>query len=134
MPHRPNQLWVADLTYVATWAGFAFVAFVIDVFSRNIVGWRVSNSLRTDLALDALEPALCARSPNGGCDPHRKVGSHLHARCLREITMNSRSTRSTMGRSGPCARSNRSGQTRRRPSMCRLTNRYSGDSLGRLGR
>ena len=47
---RPNQLWVSDLTYVATWRGFVYVAFVIDVFSRRIVGWRVSNSLRTDLA------------------------------------------------------------------------------------
>ena len=52
---RPNQLWVADLTYVATWRGFVYVAFVIDVFSRRIVGWRVSSSLRSDLALDALE-------------------------------------------------------------------------------
>ena len=51
---RPNQLWVADLTYVATWRGFVYVAFVIDVFSRRIVGWRVSSSLRSDLALDAL--------------------------------------------------------------------------------
>ena len=54
----PNQLWVADLTYVATWRGFASVAFVIDVFSRMIVGWRASSSLRTDLALDALEQVL----------------------------------------------------------------------------
>ncbi len=59
---RPNQLWVADLTYVATWAGFVYVAFIIDVFSRKIVGWRVSSSLRSDLALDALEQALHARS------------------------------------------------------------------------
>jgi len=59
---RPNQLWVADLTYVSTWRGMVYVAFVIDVFSRSIVGWRVSNSLRTDLALDALEQALYARS------------------------------------------------------------------------
>ena len=58
---HPNQLWVADLTYVATWAGFVYVAFVIDVFSRMIVGWRVSQSLCTDLALDALEQALWAR-------------------------------------------------------------------------
>ena len=55
---RPNQLWVADLTYVATWRGFVYVAFVIDVFSRRIVGWRASTSLRTDLALDGLEQAL----------------------------------------------------------------------------
>ncbi len=59
---RPNQLWVADLTYVATWAGFVYVAFITDVFSRKIVGWRVSNSLRSDLALDAREQALHARS------------------------------------------------------------------------
>jgi len=58
---RPNQLWVADITYVATWAGFVYVAFITDVFSRKIVGWRVSSSLRSDLALDALEQALHAR-------------------------------------------------------------------------
>ena len=57
----PNQLWVADLTYVATWASFVYVAFITDVFSRRIVGWRVSNSLRSDLALDALEQAIHAR-------------------------------------------------------------------------
>jgi putative transposase len=61
---RPNELWVADLTYVATWAGFVYVAFVVDVFSRSIVGWRVSSSLRTDLALDALEQALHVRKPH----------------------------------------------------------------------
>lgn len=58
---RPNELWVADLTYVATWRGFAYVAFVIDAYSRAIVGWRVSYSLRTSLALDALEQALYDR-------------------------------------------------------------------------
>lgn len=58
---RPNELWVADLTFVATWRGFVFVAFIIDVFARMIVGWRVSNSLGTDLALEALEQALWAR-------------------------------------------------------------------------
>ena len=55
---RPNSLWVAYVTYVTTWAGFVYVAFVIDAFARRIVGWRVSNSLRTDLALDALKQAL----------------------------------------------------------------------------
>lgn len=58
---RPNELWVADLTYVATWRGFVYVAFVIDVYARRIVGWRVCSSLRTDIALDALEQALYAR-------------------------------------------------------------------------
>jgi putative transposase len=57
----PNRLWVADLTYVRTWSGFCYVAFIIDVYSRRIVGWRVSTSLRTDLALDALEMAIWAR-------------------------------------------------------------------------
>jgi transposase InsO family protein len=61
---RPNELWVADLTYVATWHGFVYVAFVIDVFARRIVGWRVSSSLRTDLALDALEQALYQHPPS----------------------------------------------------------------------
>jgi putative transposase len=55
---RPNALWVADLTYVATWRGFVYVAFVIDAFARRIVGWRVSTSLRADIALDALEQAV----------------------------------------------------------------------------
>jgi putative transposase len=59
---RPNELWVADLTYVRTWSGFVFVAFVIDAFSRFIVGWQASRSLRTDLALDALEMAIWSRA------------------------------------------------------------------------
>jgi putative transposase len=62
---RPNQLWVADFTYVATWRGFAYVAFVIDVFARRIVGWRVSASLRSDFVLDALEQAIYDRRGAG---------------------------------------------------------------------
>jgi putative transposase len=58
---RPNQLWVSDFTYVATWRGFVYVAFVIDVFARRIVGWRVSASLQTDFVLDALEQAIYDR-------------------------------------------------------------------------
>jgi transposase InsO family protein len=58
---RPNHLWVADFTYVATWSGFAYVAFVIDVFARMIVGWRAATSMSTDLTLDALEQALWTR-------------------------------------------------------------------------
>jgi len=60
---RPNQLWVSDFTYVSTWQGWLFVAFVIDVFARRIVGWRVSRSMHTDFVLDALEQALYARQP-----------------------------------------------------------------------
>ena len=62
---RPNQLWVADFTYVATWRGFVYVAFVIDVFARRIVGWRVSASLATDFVLDALEQAIYDRCGAG---------------------------------------------------------------------
>jgi putative transposase len=71
---RPNQLWVADLTYVATWRGFVYVAFVIDVFARRIVGWRVDTTLRADLALDALEQALHARPDRNGLVHHSDHG------------------------------------------------------------
>jgi len=81
---RPNQLWVADLTYVATWLGFVYVAFVIDVYSRAIVGWRVSNSLRSDLALDALEQALHMRQPSGGLVHHSDRGSQYLSICYTE--------------------------------------------------
>jgi len=62
---RLNQLWVADFTYVSTWQGFAYVAFIIDVFAGTIVGWRVSSSMETTFVLDALEQALWARRPSG---------------------------------------------------------------------
>ena len=61
---RPNQLWVSDFTYVSTWQGWLYVAFVIDVYARRIVGWRVSKSMHTDFVLDALEQALYARQPD----------------------------------------------------------------------
>jgi putative transposase len=60
---RPNQLWVSDFTYVSTWQGWQYVAFVIDVYARRIVGWRQSSSMRTDFVLDALEQALFDRRP-----------------------------------------------------------------------
>ncbi len=60
---RPNQLWVSDFTYVSTWQGWLYVAFVVDVFVRRIVGWRVSSSMTMDFVLDALEQALYARQP-----------------------------------------------------------------------
>jgi transposase InsO family protein len=72
---KPNQLWVADFTYVATWLGFVYVAFVIDVFSRAIVGWRAARSMRTDLVLDALEQALHARPVTGDLVHHSDHGS-----------------------------------------------------------
>ena len=74
---RPNQLWVSDFTYVSTWQGWLYVAFVIDVFARRIVGWRVSSSMRTDFFLDALEQALYARQPqrDGSLVRHSDRGS-----------------------------------------------------------
>jgi len=71
---RPNQLWVADITYVATWAGFVYVAFIIDVFARRIVGWRVARTMRTDLVLDALEQALWSRTGTEGLVHHSDRG------------------------------------------------------------
>ena len=76
---RPNQLWVSDFTYVATWRGFVYVAFVLDVLSRRIVGWRASASLRTDRALDALEQAIYDRCDDdtGDLVHHSDRGTQL---------------------------------------------------------
>ena len=76
---RPNQLWVADFTYVATWSGVVYVAFVIDVFARRIVGWRVSRSMKAELVLDALEQALWALSKAEGLIHHSDRGSQYLA-------------------------------------------------------
>jgi transposase InsO family protein len=73
--NRPNELWVADFTYVATWSGFVYVAFVVDVFARRIIGWRVARSMRTDLVLDALEQALWSRVDVHGVVHHSDRGS-----------------------------------------------------------
>jgi transposase InsO family protein len=72
---RPNRLWVADFTYVSTWLGFIYVAFVVDVFSRRIVGWRLSRSMTTDFVLDALEQAIHARRPGDDLIHHSDQGS-----------------------------------------------------------
>ena len=78
---RPNALWVSDFTYVATWAGFVYVAFVIDVFARRIVGWRVSRTAHAGFVLDALEQALHQRRPlqGGGLVHHSDRGSQYLA-------------------------------------------------------
>ena len=81
---RPNELWVSDLTYVATWNGFVYAAFVIDVFSRAIVGWRVSNSLRSDLALDALNQAIYARPHDDDLVHHSDRGVQYLSICYTE--------------------------------------------------
>jgi transposase InsO family protein len=73
---QPNALWVSDFTYVATWQGFVYVAFIIDVFARRIVGWRVSRTAHADFVLDALEQALHDRRPaKGGLMHHSDRGS-----------------------------------------------------------
>jgi transposase InsO family protein len=74
---RPNQLWVSDFTYVSTWQGWLYVAFVIDAFARRIVGWRVSSTMATDFVLDALEQAVYARQPDSddGLIHHSDRGS-----------------------------------------------------------
>jgi transposase InsO family protein len=72
---RPNALWVADFTYVATWSGFVYVAFVIDVFARRIIGWRASRSMHAELVLDALEQAVWSRSGISGVVHHSDRGS-----------------------------------------------------------
>jgi putative transposase len=79
---KPNQLWVADFTYVATWRGFVYVAFVIDVFARRIVGWRVSSSLVADFVLDALDQAIYDRCDvhTGDLVHHSDRGTHM-CRC-----------------------------------------------------
>lgn len=84
---RPDQLWVADFTYVATWAGFVYAAFVIDVFSRRVIGWRVSRSMHTDLVLDAFEQALWSRSGAKGVVHHSDRGSqYLSIRYTERLT------------------------------------------------
>ena len=96
---RPNQLWVADLTYVATWSGFVYVAFVIDAFSRGIVGWRVSSSLRSDLALDA-PSKRSTRGPAGiaSCTTATEAFS-----TFRSATPNGSPRRASSDRSGASA-------------------------------
>lgn len=84
---RPNQLWVADFTYVATWVGFVYTAFVVDVFARRIVGWRVARSMNTNLVLDALEQALWARAGAAGVVHHSDRGSqYLSIRYAERLT------------------------------------------------
>jgi putative transposase len=83
---RPNQLWVSNFTYVSTWQGWLYVAFVIDVYARYIVGWRVSRSMTTDFVLDALEQALYARRPDkdGGLIHHSDRGVQYVSICYTE--------------------------------------------------
>jgi putative transposase len=80
---RPNVLWVSDFTYVATWQGFVYVAFVLDVFARRIVGWRVSKTAHATFVLDALEQALHERRPAKGGLIHHSDSKSAWASCSR---------------------------------------------------
>jgi putative transposase len=71
----PNQLWVADLTYVRTWQGFSYLAFILDVYSRMIVGWQIATHMRSELVVDALEMAVGLRQPPAGLVAHTDRGS-----------------------------------------------------------
>jgi len=74
---RPNQPWVSDFTYISNWQGWLYVAFVMDVFVRSIVGWRVSSSMATDFVLEALGKALYARQATIGISPSSRRGGGI---------------------------------------------------------
>ena len=97
----PNQLWIADITYVATWSGFAYAAFVTDVFSRRIVGWRVATTLRADLALDALEMAIWTRRSE--TSPGSCITPTAACNTCRSATPNASPPRAPSPRSAPAA-------------------------------
>ena len=92
----PDQLWVADISYIPTWAGFLYLAIVLDVFSRKIVGWAMENHLRTELILAALNMALALRRPDEGVVHHSDRGCQLrfnrssqHDFCLPSVSPHS---------------------------------------------
>ena len=97
---RPDQLWVADFTYVSTWQGFVYVAFIIDVFAGYIVGWRVSSSMETTFVLDALEQALWARRPSGTIH-HSDKGSQYVSLAYTERLKEAKLLASTGSTGGP---------------------------------
>ena len=71
----PNELWLADITYCSTWEGWLYVAFIVDVYARVVVGWQIATHMRTDLVIDALEMAAWRRDPTGSCVHHSDAGS-----------------------------------------------------------
>nr|WP_272918543.1 DDE-type integrase/transposase/recombinase [Nocardiopsis alba] len=101
--NAPNRLWVANVTYIRTFTGWVYAAFVIDVCSRRVVGWQVSRSLRTDLALDALEMAMWNRS-----HVSRRIDSLVHHSDRGvQYTIHSRDNKSGPGTSTPCSTATR---------------------------
>ena len=92
-PDGPNQLWVADITYVAVVRGFAYVAVVLDAWSRRIVGWAIRRSIDTRLAVAALEAAVASRQPPAGCVHHSDRGSQYASRHYRRLLAEKRPSR-----------------------------------------
>src|SRR3954454_18991196 len=109
---RPNALWVSDFTYVATWAGFVYVAFVIDVFARRIVGWRVSRTAHAGFVLDALEKALLERRPvrGGGLGHHSDRGQYVSIKYTERLAKAGvEPSVGSVGDSGACPRAGKAG-------------------------
>jgi transposase InsO family protein len=126
---RPDELWVSDFTFVATLPGFTYVAFIIDVFARRIVGWRVSNSARTDFVLDALEQALHERRPaEGNHLVHHSDSKNTGTRCSRPVTVRNKGL---SGRSGAVERSGRPDPHSDRLNVFPWTRRSSGAAARR---
>ena len=102
MASRPNELWVADITYASTWEGWLYVAFILDVYSRVIIGWQIADHLRTDLVLDALEMAVWRQDLSHGDLVH-----HSDAGCPgstpASVTASGSPTPASPPRSGPSA-------------------------------
>ena len=102
-PPAPNRLWVSDFTYVSTWTGFVYVAFIIDAFARRIVGWRVSRTAHASFVLDALEQALHARRPvsGSGLVHHSDRGSQYCAGDYQKL-LKQHQMQASMSRKGNC--------------------------------
>ena len=97
--NKPNQLWVADFTYVASWSGWVYVAFVIDVYSRMIVGWRIAATMSSTLVMDALEQALWARQPRDSLIHHSDRGSQYLSICYTQKLLE-KNILASVGRTG----------------------------------
>jgi len=97
----PNQVWAADITYVRTWEGWLYLAVVLDLFSRRVVGWAIADHLRTDLVLDALDVALGLRLPDPSLIHHSDRGSQYTSERYQEL-LDQRGIRCSMSRSGDC--------------------------------
>jgi transposase InsO family protein len=100
-PSAPNQVWVADISYIRTWEGWLYLAVVLDAYSRKVVGWALADRMRTELATAALQMALTSRRPPPGLVCHSDRGSQYTSSTYRDI-LNQRGARQSVGRPGVC--------------------------------